>query len=76
MIYLPVGFSEKKESIVLKAAHSRNDASLYWYMNNRYIGETCDNHEIAFAPEEGRYKLTLTDERGLSKTIFINITDK
>ncbi len=75
-IYLPVGFSEKKESIVFKAAHSRKDASLYWYMNNRYIGETCDNHEIAFAPEEGRYKLTLTDERGLSKTIFINITDK
>ena len=75
-IYLPIGFSEKKEKLVFRAAHSRNDATLYWYMNNDYMGETCDIHEIALSPKEGKYNLIVIDENGVSKKIFINIYEK
>ena len=75
-IYLPIGFFERKEKVVLRAAHSRNSAVIYWYIDQNFIGETSLNHEIAVSPDPGIHTLTLTDENGETKKILIEVFTK
>ena len=72
-IYLPVGFSEKKEKIVIRAAHTRHDASLYWYLGNEFAGETSGSHELAVSPSTGKHILTITDDMGMSVRIAFDV---
>ena len=49
ILYLPKGFSGKREQFVFKAAHARPDAILYWHLDDTYAGETTDHHQISFS---------------------------
>ena len=72
-IYLPVGFRGTREKFVLKAAHGRPDASLFWHINGTYYGETTENHQIAVALEAGEYYLTVVDDTGVSRKIHFSV---
>lgn len=74
-LYLPVGFKGTREKCVLKAAHGRQGASLFWHINGTYYGETIENHQLAVALEEGEYYLTLVDEVGLSRKIRFSVAN-
>ena len=75
-IYIPIGFKGDKEKIVLKAAHSRKDATLYWYLDSEYLGCTNDFHDMALSPKEGKYCITITDDKGISKSFGIRIYER
>lgn len=75
-LYLPIGFSGKREKFVFKAAHSRPDATLFWHINDTYYGETSGIHQLALSLDAGEYLLTLVDETGLSRKIRFFIVDK
>lgn len=64
-IYLPKEFDGKKNDVILKVAHSNQEAELFWYINNKYIGKTSDFHEFAIKPKEGKYTITVMDQSGL-----------
>lgn len=72
-IYLPVGFRGTREKFVLKAAHGRPDASLFWHINGTYYGETTENHQIAVALDAGEYYLTLVDDMGVTRKIHFSV---
>lgn len=72
-IYLPVGFRGTREKFVLKAAHGRPDASLFWHINGTYYGETTENHQIAVALEASEYYLTVVDDTGVSRKIHFSV---
>lgn len=74
-IYLPVGFRGTREKFVLKAAHGRPDASLFWHINGTYYGETTENHQIAVALDAGEYYLTLVDDTGVSRKIHFSVVN-
>lgn len=63
-IYLPKELNGKKNDVVLKVAHSNKDATLFWYLDNRYLGKTDQFHELAIQPKEGVYIITVVDEQG------------
>ena len=75
-LYLPVGFSGKKERFVFKAAHSRADATLFWHVNDRFVGQTQQTHHLALELSPGKYRLTLVDDAGFAKKIFFTVADK
>ena len=56
----------EKGMIVLQAAHNRSKSTLYWHMDEQYIGKTEDNHQLAYLPEPGNHTLTLIDDEGYS----------
>jgi len=68
-IWLPRGITGKKQKAVLKAAHSNAQASIYWYLDNKYLGKTEDNHELAADLESGMHRLTLVDDEGHRRMI-------
>lgn len=73
VLYLPKGFSGKQEKFVFKAAHARKDAILYWHIDDTYLGETKENHQIAYSVEEGKHLLSLTDNQGNQRKIIFEV---
>ncbi len=63
-IYLPKEFDGKKNDVILKVAHSNEEATLFWYLDNQYLGKTDKFHEFAIQPKEGVYTITIVDDKG------------
>jgi penicillin-binding protein 1C len=58
--------SGEKGKIVLQAAHNRSESTIYWHIDDQYIGSTHENHQLACLPEPGNHILTLVDDEGYS----------
>lgn len=69
ILYLPKGFSGKSERFIFKAAHARRDAILYWHLDETYLGETYETHQISCQVAPGKHILTLIDDEGNQKKI-------
>lgn len=63
-VYLTKDFNGELQPIVLKAAHTRANARLFWYLDDQYLGETQTFHEMPVITQTGSYYLTVTDEQG------------
>ena len=72
-IYLPLEYNGELGKVVFKVAHSLDDVSIYWHLDEQYIGQTKEFHELAIQPSIGNHKLTLIDEKGHQLTQYINI---
>ncbi|RHJ87642.1 penicillin-binding protein 1C [Parabacteroides sp. AM08-6] len=73
ILFLPKGFSDKPEKFIFKAAHARPDATIYWHIDNTYLGETTENHQISCSPTPGKHLLTLIDTWGNQRKIQFEV---
>lgn len=63
-VYIPIDLQGDTLPAVFKVAHRNEDAIIYWYIGNKYIGQTKDYHEIGFKLSAGSYTLNLMDNKG------------
>jgi penicillin-binding protein 1C len=49
---------------VFEVVHRNPEATIYWHLDEAYIGETTNVHQMAFSPPPGIHTLTLVDENG------------
>ncbi len=63
-IYLPVDLNGLRTRALLRAVHRNNKATLFWHLDDKYLGETKVFHEQSVALEAGMHKLLLLDEQG------------
>lgn len=63
-IYVPIELDGRRGRTVFEAAHRNAQTTIYWHLDEEYLGETRDIHQIALAPEPGEHTLTLVDEDG------------
>jgi penicillin-binding protein 1C len=72
-LYLPKGFTGEYEMFVFKAAHSRSESTIYWHIDDEYLGETSDNHQMACRIAAGTHVLTLVDGLGNQRKILFTV---
>lgn len=60
-IFLPIDFDGETNPLILKIAHTTSETTIYWYLNETFIGATKDIHEMAISPQEGTYNITAVD---------------
>ena len=72
LLSIPRQLSGEKEGIVFRAAHHRSDATLWWHLDNTYVGETRLRHELLLSPTPGQHTLTVVDDEG--NTAFVRFT--
>lgn len=70
-ISLTKGVDNKINPVILKVTHTNAEATLYWYLNDVFIGNTDQYHEQAIMPQKGNYKITVIDNLGNEKIRFI-----
>lgn len=63
-VILPVDFGGELQKLTLRAAHRESDRRLYWYLDERYLGETRKRHDQAVEVPSGWHTLDVVDETG------------
>ncbi len=63
-IYVPRELDGTAGKTVFKVAHRQGETTIYWHIDNTYMGSTTSFHEMAFNPSPGPHRLTLVDEKG------------
>ncbi|ULC59606.1 penicillin-binding protein 1C [Flaviramulus sp. BrNp1-15] len=63
-IFLPKDFNGKTNELILKVAHSKPESTIFWYLDNIYIGSTKNIHDLAIIPKIGEHLITVIDEFG------------
>ncbi len=73
VINVPVDLDGKLGYVVLEAAHSRPDATLYWHLNDTYLGSTTRFHKLSTQPPKGKHTLTVVDDEGETVTLRFKV---
>ena len=63
-LYIPIDLAEKKSRTVFEAVHRNHAATLYWHLDNEFIGSTQIFHQQALNITPGMHRITLVDEFG------------
>ena len=70
---IPRQLGGEPEGVVFRAAHHSADATLWWHLDNTYVGETTFRHELRLAPAPGKHTLTVVDDEGNSAAIRFTV---
>jgi len=68
-IYVPVEIDGNIGRTVFEVAHRNINTKIFWHLDNEFIGETKEIHQMALNPTVGKHKLMLTDENGIAVTV-------
>ncbi|MGB4654685.1 MAG: penicillin-binding protein 1C [Bacteroidales bacterium] len=61
-----------KGKVILEIAHRNPQSTIYWHLNDMFLGETTDIHQFEISPDKGKHKLTVVDSEGnFNSTNFI-----
>ncbi|MCK0153817.1 penicillin-binding protein 1C [Alcanivorax sp. S6407] len=63
-IYIPTELSGTLGRAVFRAVHQNPSATLYWHLDDTFLGETRHFHEKAITADPGWHTLTLVDNQG------------
>jgi penicillin-binding protein 1C len=64
VVYVPREMTGETGRVVFEAAHRNPGTTIFWHLDNEYIGSTSGIHQIAVNPVPGRHVLTLVDSEG------------
>lgn len=63
-IFVPRDLDGKISGTVFEVAHREKDTRIFWHLDEQYLGETENFHQMALHPPPGKHLLTLVDEHG------------
>jgi penicillin-binding protein 1C len=63
-IIVPVDISGLRERVIFEVAHRERGSTVFWYLNNDFLGTTTSEHKMGIDPPAGWHTLTLTDGSG------------
>ena len=68
--YIPVDLNGNPESVIFKVAHRNYQATIYWHLDEIFLGMTKEIHQMSLSPDKGFHRLTLIDSKG--ETLQVN----
>jgi penicillin-binding protein 1C len=71
-VRLPGQLDGSDGKITFELAHSNNNATVFWHLDNEYAGVTRHIHKLTLLPPKGKHSLTAVDNDG--NTVSISIT--
>lgn len=72
-ITLPKQLDGSPGKIIFELAHSNPNATVYWHIDQDFIGATENFHKRALNPSSGKHSVTVVDNEGSSLSIAIII---
>lgn len=63
-LFLPIGLDGDVQAVILKVVHRDPSTTIYWHMDNEFIGQTSYVHQMNIQPKPGWHQITLTDAEG------------
>lgn len=72
-ISLAKNFNGITNELILKLAHTKPETQVYWYLDEMFIDQTSNYHELGIVPSIGKHKITAVDAMGNEAIISIQI---
>lgn len=72
-IQLAKGFDSKIQPFVAQVASKNQTDTLYWYLDQKYLGQTMIKHSKTIEATKGTYLLRVVNQNGVNKAIEIQI---
>jgi len=70
-VFLPKGLNTKQQPVIFEVAHRQNNTTIYWHLDEAYLGSTQNVHKMEILATEGLHTLTLIDDYGeVKKRVF------
>ncbi len=63
-IYIPTDLAQQKSRTVFEAVHRQSSATLFWHLDEQYLGATENFHNLALNISPGKHTLTVVDDNG------------
>lgn len=63
-LFIPKEIDGKRGEIIFEVAHRQSNATLYWHLDDIYLGETKTFHQKGISTGEGEHVVTVVDEEG------------
>ena len=63
-VFVPIEIDGQRGKVVFEAAHRNPEARLFWYLDDHYVGETRQIHQMGLYPDIGLHVISLIDEQG------------
>lgn len=73
-IIVPRELSGRLNPVVFKAVHSAPRSTLYWHLDDRFVGATQGTHQLPCYPSAGRHQITIVDDSGQSLTRIFDVS--
>ncbi len=76
-VYVPIEIDGKSGKVIFEAAHRSPNATIYWYLDEMFLGETTNSHQMGLFPSAGSHVLHLVDDQGIEVSVkFDAINEK
>ena len=76
MIVIPRELDGTMGRLVMEVAHRMQGSTVFWHMDDRYMGQTDRIHAIAVELDEGAHRLTVVDQWGNREMVRFEILEK
>ncbi len=73
VLTLPRQLDGSTPGAVFQAVHRDPDATLYWHLDNEYLGETRFIHQMNLNPSPGKHTVTVVDGDGQSVSVGFSV---
>ena len=64
-ITIPIGIRGDRQQVVFEIAHRNPQKTIFWTLNDKFLGQTRLNHQMPIDVERGTYELRCVDEDGI-----------
>ena len=76
ILSLPRQLDGSTPGAVFQAVHRNPDATLYWHLDQDYLGETRFIHQMRLNPTAGRHTVTIVDGDGNTASVGFTIAER
>ncbi len=63
-IYIPTDIGGERQKITCRVSHSNATSTIYWYLDNNFLGTTSKEHSKSIFITKGMHKLFVIDNKG------------
>jgi len=75
-IFVPRNLKGEMQKTIFEIAHRRPASTVYWHVDQEFVGSTSTMHKLELAPDPGKHLLTVVDETGESLAVYFEILEK
>ncbi|QSE97083.1 penicillin-binding protein 1C [Fulvivirga lutea] len=74
-LFIPRDLSGEKQRIVMDAATNAENATIFWHLNEEFLGSTDSEHQMEVLLAQGDYTLTIVSNTGESLSRKFSVVD-
>ena len=76
-VFVPIEIDGQQGKVIFEAAHRHPQSKVFWYLDDNFIGETKQVHQMGLSPMAGPHIISLVDDQGRELSIaFESINER